>query len=108
MIFRIGTLFWTVGILVGIYWCFGNWGFWDGRDKYFGVKFVYFYGCFLVDFQNKKTEYFLVSVYVNYPCTIGKKNRPFLGFMPPGYALKSPGKFLFYRGIALAFLAPLW
>ena len=36
VIFRIGTLFWTIRILVGIYWCFGNWGFWDRWRRDFG------------------------------------------------------------------------
>ena len=33
---RIGTLFWTIGILVGICWCFGNWGFWEEWRVVFG------------------------------------------------------------------------
>jgi len=86
-IFRIGTLFWTIRILAGIYWHFGEWGFWRVERKFwsiFEVKLVCFLWLFLVDFQNKKTEYFLVSMCVNYPYMIGKKIGGFWVLCLPG------------------------
>lgn len=61
-IFRISTLFWTVGVLARIYWCFGERGFGVLKEG-ISYKGMVDQGTILVaDWDGR----FLVSVYLYY------------------------------------------